>query len=144
MPPADQINTQSPYSEEKASSSGDEVKGYITRGRGVTVHRSGCPNLAHYEEREPDRLVPARWRVAEERPYRALIAIEARDRVGLLLDVTSAISARKINICGVNTYPLKDSRARLNIAVTIGSVTDLEDVMRALRGIGGINEVHRV
>jgi guanosine-3',5'-bis(diphosphate) 3'-pyrophosphohydrolase len=123
---------------------GDEVRGYITRGRGVTVHRAGCPNLAHYEEREPDRLVPSRWRVAEARPYRALIAIEARDRVGLLLDVTSAISARKINICGVNTYPLKDSRARLNIAVTISDVKGLEDVMRALHGVDGVNEVHRV
>jgi GTP pyrophosphokinase len=123
---------------------GDEVCGYITRGRGVTVHRSGCPNLAHYEEREPDRLVPARWRVAEERPYRALIAIEASDRVGLLLDVTSAISARKINICGVNTYPLKDSRARLNIAVTITSVQALNDVMRSLHSVEGVNDVHRV
>lgn len=123
---------------------GDEVVGYVTRGRGVTVHRADCPNLRQYEEREPDRLVPARWIDADSRPYRALVAIEANDRLGLLNDITSVISERRINICGMNTYPLKDARARLNIAVTIASVDELNMVMTVLRGVEGVNEVHRV
>ena len=123
---------------------GDAIRGYTTRGRGVTVHRADCPNLAQYQEREPDRLMPARWTGESATPYRALIALEARDRLGLLVDATSLISSRKINICGINTYPLKDSRARLNIAVTISGVDELNDIMTALRSVEGVNEVHRV
>jgi guanosine-3',5'-bis(diphosphate) 3'-pyrophosphohydrolase len=123
---------------------GDEVKGYITRGRGITVHRVDCPNLKHYEVREPDRLIQAHWTAAGDRVYQTLIAIEASDRVGLLHDITSVISEQRINIMAVNTYPLKDSRARLNLAVTIDDVDQLHRVMQALRGIEGINDVHRV
>jgi GTP pyrophosphokinase len=123
---------------------GDPVEGYTTRGRGITVHRADCPNLAHYREREPGRLVPAHWTGPGNTPYRALVAVEARDRVGLLHDITSLISARKINICGVNTYPLKDSRARLNIAVTISDVNELNDLISALHATQGVSEVHRV
>ncbi|HEX8552038.1 MAG TPA: bifunctional (p)ppGpp synthetase/guanosine-3',5'-bis(diphosphate) 3'-pyrophosphohydrolase [Abditibacteriaceae bacterium] len=123
---------------------GDNVRGYTTRGRGITIHRADCPNLKHYEDREPGRLVPAYWTGESTTPYRALIALEARDRVGLLLDVTGLISARQINICGINTYPLKDSRARLNIAVTIASVQELDALMVALHSVEGVNEVHRV
>ncbi len=59
---------------------GDAVRGYITRGRGVTIHRDDCANLKHYETREPDRLVAAQWTGDGQRNYRALIAIESRDR----------------------------------------------------------------
>jgi (p)ppGpp synthase/HD superfamily hydrolase len=123
---------------------GDEVKGYITRGRGVTVHRADCSNLKHYEQREPDRLVEARWQGEQAHASGALIAIEATDRVGLLLEVTSIITGLKINISGVNTYPLKNNRARLNIAVTIANLDELTDVMRAIAGVSGVTDVHRV
>ena len=123
---------------------GDEVRGYITRGRGVTVHRNDCPNLQNYEQREPDRLIEAHWRGDNESAYRALIAIESRDRVGLLHDVTSVLSENRINIHAVNTYPLKDSRARLNIAVTIASVEQMNNLMMKLRNVEGVVEVHRV
>jgi GTP pyrophosphokinase len=123
---------------------GDAVRGYITRGRGVTVHREDCPNLKHYEAREPDRLITAEWTCDVERSYQALIAIESKDRLGLLHDVTSVLSERRINIHAVNTYPLKDSRARLNIAVTITNTDQLHSVMEALRQIEGVTEVHRV
>jgi GTP pyrophosphokinase len=123
---------------------GDEVKGYITRGRGISVHQSTCANLRHYQEREPDRIVRAHWAGAAEKPYQALIALESTDRAGLLADVTVLIAARKININAVNTYPLKHGRARLNLAVTIACKTELDDLMDALRGVTGVVDVHRV
>ena len=123
---------------------GDSVRGYVTRGRGVTVHRESCPNLAHYEAREPGRIVSAQWRGEGQKAYRALVAIESRDRVGLLHDVTSVISESRINIHAVNTYPLKDSRARLNIAITISDVEQMTALMTKLRAIEGVTEVHRV
>lgn len=123
---------------------GDAVRGYVTRGRGVTVHREDCPNLAHYEAREPGRIIVAQWHGEGQKAYRALVAIESRDRVGLLHDVTSVISESRINIHAVNTYPLKDSRARLNIAITISDVDQMNALMVKLRGIEGVTEVHRV
>ena len=123
---------------------GDEVKGYITRGRGVTVHRVDCSNLKHYEQREPDRLLNAEWTPDPERGFQALVAVEASDRTGLLHDVTAIFAARKVNIAGVNTYPLKNNRARLNIATTVRDSDELSDVMLALRSVVGVSEVHRV
>ena len=123
---------------------GDEVRGYVTRGRGVTVHRADCANLRHYETREPDRLMDIDWDESDDRLYRALVAIESRDRLGLLHDVTSAISENKINIHAVNTYPLKDSRARLNIAVNVSGKRQLQKIIDVLCVIEGINDVHRV
>jgi guanosine-3',5'-bis(diphosphate) 3'-pyrophosphohydrolase len=123
---------------------GDDVRGYITRGRGITVHRADCANLKHYEKREPDRLMRAQWSSTAEKPYQALVAVESVERTGLLADVTAIIAAKKINIESVNTYPLKKARARLNLAVTISDSTQLEDLINVLRAVEGVTEVHRV
>jgi GTP pyrophosphokinase len=123
---------------------GDEVRGYVTRGRGVTVHRADCANLKQYEEKEPGRLMTVRWIGQSEKPFSALIGMECLDRPGLLHDVTGIIAARGINICGINTYPLKNSRARLNIAVTISDSQKLVDLMNSLSSVPGAVAVHRV
>lgn len=123
---------------------GDEVKGYVTRGRGITVHRADCSNLKHYEAREPDRLITAQWTANHDRPYGALVAIESSDRTGLLHELTSIIAARNINIAAVNTYPLRNNRARLNIAVAVNDVQELNRLMDALRSVGSVSNVHRV
>ncbi len=123
---------------------GDGVRGYITRGRGISVHRADCANLRHYRERENDRIVMATWAEQAAKPYQALIAVESTDRSGLLADVTVLIAGRGININAVNTYPLKQGRARLNLAVTISSTEQLNDLMRVLKGIEGVVDVHRV
>lgn len=123
---------------------GDEVKGYITRGRGITVHRADCSNLRHYEEKEPQRLLDAEWTSSRQQSYQVLIAVESDDRVGLLHELTSVIAARKINIIGVNTYPLKNKRARLNFAVTINNVEELAGVIESLQSVAGVTKVHRV
>ena len=123
---------------------GDQVRGYVTRGRGVTVHRADCANLKQYEEKEPNRLMNVRWIGQSEKPFSALVGMECMDRSGLLHDVTGVIASRGVNICGVNTYPLKNSRARLNIAVTISDSQKLNDLMNALRSVPGALDVHRV
>jgi GTP pyrophosphokinase len=123
---------------------GDSVKGYITRGRGVTVHRVACSNLKHYEQREPDRLLDAQWTPDPERSFQVLVALEASDRTGLLQDVSTLFTERRINIAGLNTYPLKNNRARMNIAATVRDSSELDDLMSALRSVVGVYEVHRV
>ena len=74
---------------------GDEIIGYITRSRGVTVHRRNCPNILH--EDEPQRLVPVSWGKTEVK-YPVRIQVRAMDRVGLLRDVTHEVSAENVNI----------------------------------------------
>ena len=123
---------------------GDEVRGYITRGRGVTVHRVDCSNLKNSEEREPDRILDASWTPEPQRSFQALIAVESTDRTGLLFDVSAIFAERRVNISGINTYPLKNNRARLNLAATVRDADELTDLMHALRGIVGVCDVHRV
>ena len=123
---------------------GDEVSGYVTRGRGISVHRTDCANLKHYRGKEPDRISPAVWGGESAKPYQALIGVECTDRSGLLADVTVLIAGKGVNINAVNTYPLKHGRARLNFAVTIGGSMQLDDLMRAVNGVEGVIDVHRV
>lgn len=123
---------------------GDDVRGYITRGRGLSVHRANCSNLRFYERREPNRIVPAKWGGESDKSFPALVAIEASDRNGLLADVTVRISERGIGISAVNTYPLKRNRARLNIALSVGTSEQLNSLMNAIRDISGVTKVHRV
>ncbi len=123
---------------------GDGVRGYITRGRGITVHRDDCPNLKHSEVREPDRLLAADWAGTPEKPYGALLALECGDRTGLLADVTAVFAAKSINISSVNTYPLKNKRARLNLSVTISNSRELDELVLALSCVPGVVKVHRV
>ncbi|MEO6906625.1 MAG: bifunctional (p)ppGpp synthetase/guanosine-3',5'-bis(diphosphate) 3'-pyrophosphohydrolase, partial [Abditibacteriaceae bacterium] len=123
---------------------GDEVRGYVTRGRGVTVHRVGCPNLRYYEEREPHRLLRAQWSKTAGKTSQTLVAIESDDRVGLLHDVTSVIAKQQINIIAVSTYPLRGKNVRLNIAVAINGIEQLNDLIELLQKIPGVAKVHRV
>ena len=123
---------------------GDEVRGYVTRGRGVTVHRTGCPNLRYYEEREPHRLLRAEWSKTAGKSSKTLVAMESDDRVGLLHDVTSVIAEQHINIIAVSTYPLRGKNVRLNIAVAISGIDQLNDLIGRLQKIPGVVKVHRV
>jgi GTP pyrophosphokinase len=123
---------------------GDEVRGYVTRGRGVTVHRVGCPNLRYYEEREPHRLLHAEWSKTAGKSSQTLVAMESDDRVGLLHDVTSVIAEQHINIIAVSTYPLRGKNQRLNIAVSISGIDQLNDLIKRLQQIPGVVKVHRV
>ena len=123
---------------------GDEVRGYTTRGRGVTVHRVDCSNLKHYEQREPGRLLDATWTPDPERGFQTLVAIESSDRTGLLHDVSAIFAERHVNITGVNTYPLKNNRAKLNITVKVRDLDELSDVIVALKSVVGVYEAHRV
>jgi GTP pyrophosphokinase len=123
---------------------GDVVRGYVTRGRGVTVHRTDCANLHYYESREPHRLLEAEWTERAGQPCQTLIAIEAIDRVGLLYEVTSVIANHDINISALNTYPLKNKRARLNIALSIKGAAQLEKLIEAVGRIEGVSKAHRI
>ena len=117
---------------------GDSIVGYITRTRGVTVHRRNCPNII--AERETERLIPVGWSKAHElHPVR--VRLEAQDRVGLLRDITSLVSEEGVNIASCVSEEEKDvSIVSLTVYVDgISQLNRLFSKMESVRGVIGVS-----
>jgi len=121
---------------------GDEIVGYTTKGRGITVHRSDCPNLSSVHD--TGRLVRASWGGGKVAKYPAGVRIKALDRQGLLRDVTMLLADDKVNIIGVHTHK-KPGSATTNMIMTleVTGVEQLYQLMDHLAAIRGIYEVQR-
>jgi len=120
---------------------GDDIAGFITRGRGVTVHRASCPNLAHYAKREPDRIVPLEWTLSPDAYFPVMIEVEALDRVGLLSDISAIISAQDTNILQARVRTGgKPKLARFSITL---EVKDLEHLRGVTDRIAALSDVLR-
>ncbi|MFN2378423.1 MAG: bifunctional (p)ppGpp synthetase/guanosine-3',5'-bis(diphosphate) 3'-pyrophosphohydrolase [Candidatus Binatia bacterium] len=119
---------------------GEEIVGFLTRGRGVTVHSKLCPRLS---EAEKERLVPVNWQkgASAQRPVR--LEVVSRDRPRLLADMTQAIAAASVNIERASVRTI-GTKAMNTFEVTLSSVEDLDRVMRNLRRLAGVKEVRRV
>jgi GTP pyrophosphokinase len=117
----------------------DPIVGFITRGRGVTIHRQDCGNILRLQGEDRDRLIEVEWSTAAEDTYPVDIAVEAYDRSGLLRDITSVLANEKINLTGVNTLTDKqDGIARMNLTIEI---TDISQLSRVLTKIGQLPNV---
>jgi len=117
----------------------DPIVGYITRGRGVTIHRQDCGNVLRLEGEDRDRLIEVEWGAAADETYQVDIAVEAYDRSGLLRDITSVLANDKINLSGVNTLTDKqDGIARMSLTIEI---TDISQLSRVLAKIGQLPNV---
>ncbi len=122
---------------------GDDITGYITRGRGVSVHRSDCANLIDLENNEENRLIDVEWYKAPNASYNVTIDIYANDRQGLLTDYTVAINSLKVNIIGITARATKDKIAITQITVEVDNSDTLSKVIKALRKIDSVYEVKR-
>ena len=122
---------------------GDEVIGYVTRGRGLALHRKGCPNVAVYCEKEPDRIVQVEWRDSEGERFQTGLRIEALDRLGLLTDISAMFSETKTNInsAKIKSYPNKTATFELTIEVS--DLAHLNALMTRIGGLSDILEVRR-
>lgn len=121
---------------------GDEIIGYITRGRGVSVHRSDCPNIkANMEEEGQNRFIDVEWETSQHASYLSNIQILANDRSGLLADITNSISDSKISLRGMNTRTTKEKVAIINVTLEI---TDTEQLNRMIKKLHKINSVFEV
>ena len=117
----------------------DPIVGYITRGRGVTIHRQDCGNVLRLQGDDRDRLIEVEWGVPTETGYQVDIMVEAYDRSGLLRDITSVLANEKINLTGVNTATDKrDGIARMSLTLEI---SDIEQLSRVLSQIGQLPNV---
>ena len=121
---------------------GDEIVGYITKGRGVSVHRSDCPNVTNLTE-DINRLIDVEWFKAHNTEYVAEIEVFANDRNGLFADVSSAISDAKGRINAINARVLQDRVAMFQVEVQLTDIDHLNKVIKALRKVDSVYEVRR-
>ena len=120
---------------------GDDIVGYISRGRGVSVHRRDCPNV---KSMEPERLIEAAWDTGGDESFNVTLYITAENSGGLLASVTAYIAAAKMQITAANVkVDQKEHIADMTISVMIRNAEDLEDLVRKIRSIHGVLEVRR-
>ena len=124
---------------------GDELRGYISRGRGVVIHRNDCPNLLRLMKQSPERGIAVSWpALGGQEIFRAPIMVEGTDRQGLLRDVTGVIADSKLNMVKVDVSTNRRTRkAIINAVLEIRRPEDLEGVLRGLRGVTGVLSVGR-
>ncbi|MEV4097298.1 RelA/SpoT family protein [Streptosporangium saharense] len=122
---------------------GDEIIGFVTRGHGVSVHRTNCPNVQQLRS-EPDRLVEVAWSAAEDSVFLVALQVEALDRPRLLSDVTRTLSDQHVNILSASVTTSKDRVAISRFTFEMGDPKHLGHVLKAVRNIQGVYDVYRV
>jgi GTP pyrophosphokinase len=125
----------------------DDIKGYVTRGKGVSVHRSDCPDFATLANRHPDRVIDVQWSGRHPSgPAAAFfpvdVAVEAQDRQGLLRDISDAFAREKINVIGVQTQSVKGT-AWMTFTVEVTDAMRVSKVMSAVQDVPGVVRVRR-
>jgi len=124
---------------------GDPIVGYLTRGRGVSIHRAGCPALQRLLLRQPDRMLPVEWGGGPAGNYEVDILVRAFDRKWLLKDLTNAIAQLGVNILGLQSRVDPDrALAELRLAVRVADFGQLSDLLGRLNAIPGVQEAHRL
>jgi GTP pyrophosphokinase len=120
---------------------GDMIIGYVTRGRGVSVHRTDCPNVQNLKESE--RMISVSWNTSETGWYQAEIEVEALDRPNLLAAIMDAINEGGTHVASVNARTTRNRIAIIDLIVTTRDVSHMESVMRRIRKVDGVMSVHR-
>ncbi len=125
---------------------GDEIVGFVTRGRGVSVHRTDCINIMNLPELERVRVIDAEWQMPDNAPaekYEAEIKIYANNRKGLLVDITKVLTEKNINISSLNTRTNKQGLATLQVCFEISGKEELNRVIDKLHGIESVIDIER-
>ncbi|EQB87149.1 GTP pyrophosphokinase [Clostridium punense] len=123
---------------------GDDIIGYITKGKGVSVHRSDCKNLLSLQETEPDKIIEVSWGLETGENYITDIQIRGEDRLGLLTDIIEVLGLTKTNILSINGKTLKSGEALVNIKIKITNVDHLKQVQSKIRKLKGVRDVYRI
>ncbi len=119
---------------------GDDIVGYITRGRGVSVHRRDCSNLGGFER---EREIPVAWDFDADTSYVANVQMHTYDRQGIILEISNAIYSRKLDIASLNVST-RDGIGTVSIGVRITGSEQLESIIKDFRKIQGVFEVYRL
>ncbi len=126
---------------------GDEIVGFVTRGRGVTIHRTDCVNMMHLAESERERLIDAEWQSGLKAPagekYTTEIKIYGNNRTGLLVDISKTLTERNIDVTAMNVRTSKQGTATITISFDISSVEELNRIIDKLRQIESVLDIER-
>jgi guanosine-3',5'-bis(diphosphate) 3'-pyrophosphohydrolase len=122
---------------------GDEVIGYVTRGKGMAIHRLSCPNVHPLVTAEPDRIVAVAWKHEGSEKLPVRLRIDTLDRVGLLTEISSIFSERKTNIQSANVKVLQNKTAVFDLVVEVSDLEDLEQLIRVVEAIPDVLAAER-
>lgn len=123
---------------------GDAIIGYITRGRGVSVHRSDCPNILHHLKQEAERIIEVAWDQEAEATYQVQIEALALDRPRLAMDIMSAVADTKTIINAVHARATRNNMATVDLKLEIRSLEHLQYIMDKIKRVKDVMEVKRV
>ena len=127
----------------------DAIDGFVTRGKGVAIHRAECSNLRHMAARAPERLIAVAWgarRADAQTVYAVELLVEAEDRPGLVRDLSELLAKEKMNVVGVHTQSVKDSRGRtawMTFTVELSDTTQLAAVLGQAGQVAGVRRARR-
>ena len=124
---------------------GDEIVGFVTRGRGITVHRTDCINMINLPPEERNRLIEAEWEGSDEGndTYSAEIRIYCNNRIGLLVDISRVFTEANIDITSINLKNAKNGTCTLNLTFDIHTKAELTHILEKLRGVRDVLDVQR-
>nr|HID59465.1 bifunctional (p)ppGpp synthetase/guanosine-3',5'-bis(diphosphate) 3'-pyrophosphohydrolase [Desulfobacterales bacterium] len=120
---------------------GDPVTGYITRGQGITVHRADCINVL---KGDPERVIDLEWDTDSHEVYPVKIYVECMDKIGLLADISAAISKSEANILGCNIQTREDKKADCYFTIAVSSIQHLQDVINSVKKIQDVLRITRL
>jgi (p)ppGpp synthase/HD superfamily hydrolase len=124
---------------------GEPIEGYITQGRGISVHRKACEQLADLREANPERLVEASWGDSNSSGYSLTLRLEALDRSGLLKDVSTLLSNEKVNVLGVNSMTnVKTQTAIIDLDLEIHTSNNIAKIQNKIKQLKDVLQVRRL
>ena len=123
----------------------DAIVGFITRGKGVSIHRADCNHILNLREEERERLIDVEWGSDTTGEYRVEIQVDAFNRVGLIRDVSAAVANFRVNVVAMQTLMNPDEQqATMKIGLQISTMADLTPLMDKLRQLRNVHSVERV
>ena len=123
---------------------GDEIIGFITKGRGISVHRVDCSNVTSLPESEKARFIEVEWEdLTVGKAYNADICLICNNRKGMLSDISKVCDDHDVKIMGINAKTGDDGSASINLTIAIGSTQQMQRILRAFRNVEGVFNVYR-
>lgn len=126
---------------------GDDIVGFVTRGRGMSIHRTDCVNMIHLSDEERQRLIPAEWERSVEKEgngqYLAELKMYAYDQVGLLMEISKIFTEAKIDVKSMNIRTSKKGTATIEVGFIVKGRSELNHVIEKLRQVQGILDIER-
>ena len=123
---------------------GDDIIGFITKGRGVSIHRKDCPNINIEDPESINRIIDVEWDLKKKASFEAEVKVKANDRSGLLTEITQIFVSEKISLNGINARTGKDGIANMTLLLQVESKEQLKSIMNKIKSLSGVLDVFRV